>query len=296
MFDALDQRLFHLQLQCRKKVDHLLAGLYRSVFKGQGLEFDEVRPYENGDDVRNIDWNVTARTGQPYIKKYHEEREGCLFFIIDMSASCHYGSGIKNKRDLITEFCAYLSFSAQRNNDKVGLLLFTDQVELFLPPRKGTQGVMHLLDELIHFKSQSKQTNLCEALDYFGNLQFKRSIVFVISDFQDKNYLEALSVLATQHELISVQVSDTREYSLPNAGLVQFKNVESGAIQNVDLSQASTLHNIENINKKRMQLFKSDMQMNGITSLSINEQADLVESILEFFHQSERRLAEETGG
>ncbi|MBF0198452.1 MAG: DUF58 domain-containing protein [Planctomycetes bacterium] len=296
MLESLDLELIRLQLNCKNKVDHLLSGMYRSVFKGRGLEFDEVRPYQSGDDVRSIDWNVTARSGQPYIKRYHEERECSIMFLVDVSASCDYASGEKSKRDLMTIFCAHMAFAALRNNDRTGLLLFSDTVESYTPPLKGKSGVMRILQDIMTFDSQSEKTHLAQALDFFAKLQHKRSIVFVLSDFQDEDYWEELSILAVHHELVVVCINDLREKELPASGLVKFKDMETGEEHLADLSEKRARNLFK---EKQSEWFDSLQQKftdNGLDHLMISSDDDILEKILAFFHERERRVADESGG
>ena len=216
----LVKKIRYIQIYTSKAVNDVLAGEYHSVFKGQGMEFDEVRAYQPGDDIRTIDWNVTARTGHPYVKRYVEEREITVFFLVDLSASGSFGSTGKLKNEIAAEFCALLAFSAIKNNDKVGLIVFTDTIELFIPPAKGTSHVLRLIRELLYFDSGSKQqspgTDIALALDYLGRVLHKRGVVFLVSDFLDQDFEKPLGVLARRHDLIAVTVSDPREYLLPN--------------------------------------------------------------------------------
>ena len=223
----LIKKIRYIQIYTSKAVKDVLAGEYHSVFKGQGMEFDEVRAYQPGDDIRTIDWNVTARTGHPYVKRYVEEREITVFFLVDLSASGAFGSRKKLKNEIAAEFCALLAFSAIKNNDKVGLIVFTDVIELFIPPAKGTSHVLRLIRELLYFDPGKQRlragTDIALALDYLGRVLHKRGVVFLVSDFLDKNFQKPLSVLARRHDLIAATVSDPCELTLPDVGLLEIR-------------------------------------------------------------------------
>ena len=227
-------KIRHLQIRTRRIVDTVLAGEYRSAFRGAGMEFDEVREYQPGDDVRAIDWNVTARQGRPFIKRFHEERELTVVFAVDLSASGRIGTVSQAKNDLAAEFCALLAFSAVRSNDKAGLLLFTDQRERFLPPAKGTAHAMRLVREVLGFTPRHDGTDLAGALDFLGKVLHRRAVVFLLSDFQADGYLPPLRRLARRHDLIPVLVSDPREADLPDVGLVELEDAETGERQLFD--------------------------------------------------------------
>ena len=296
MIEELDQQLFQLQLRCRKNVDHLLSGKYRSVFKGRGLEFDELRPYEPGDDVRAIDWNVTARTSFPFIKRYHEERDCTIMFIVDLSDSCTFSSTRKSRRELITEFCAHMAFAALRNNDTCGLLLFSDEVEAYIPPVRGKSGIMRILRELMSYSPRSQGTSIQKALEFFGNVRQKRSIVFLLSDFQDKGYEEELSIVGIHHELIGVSIGDQREKKLKNAGLVSLKQSEGGEHYVVDLSRKENLTRYMNRQRGTRDERKRLFHEMGSDYVELSTESNLVEDIMAFFHERERRTADESGG
>jgi uncharacterized protein (DUF58 family) len=228
MSGDLDKKLRQLQLQTRYPVEHLLAGEYRSVFKGRGMDFDEIRPYEPGDDVRTIDWNVTARTGHPHIKRYIEERELAVWFLVDTSASCRTGHGERTKWDAIHEITAMLTLSATRNNDRTGLILFSDRVEQVIPPRKGSLHAMRLLNDLIKSEPQGRETNLQPALDALAHLARRRSLVFIISDFLFDTGREQLGAMGFRQDLIAVAVNDRQEIAPPVCGLVAVADSETG--------------------------------------------------------------------
>src|SRR5262249_19290880 len=222
------RQIRRLQLKARRAVEDLLGGEYHSVFKGSGMAFEEVRAYQPGDDIRAIDWNVTARMGQPFVKRYIEERELTVVLAVDTSASNQFGTGAQPKREVAAELAAVLAFSAISNNDRVGLVQFTDRVEHFLPPRKGTRHVLRLIRDVLFRQPRRRGTSLRESLDYLNRVLRRRAIVFFFSDFQDRDYELPFKRTARRHDLIAVRVSDPREQDLPPVGLVEFEDAESG--------------------------------------------------------------------
>jgi uncharacterized protein (DUF58 family) len=232
----LIKKIRHIEIRTRRLVNDSYAGEYHSVFKGRGMEFDEVRPYQRGDEVRTIDWNVTARTGELHVKRYVEERELTVMLLVDASASENFGSVNRFKRDLAAELAAVLSFAATTNNDKVGLLIFTDQVELFIPPRKGRRHVLRLIRELLAFKPKGKGTDIKVALDTVNQIIKRRSIVFLISDYlaDPANYRKALAITNKRHDVIAVDLHDPLETGLENVGLLTLEDPETGEIMWAD--------------------------------------------------------------
>lgn len=223
-----------VELKTRGLSDHIFSGEYHSAFKGRGMTFSEVREYSHGDEVRTVDWNVTARFGHPFVKVFEEERELTVMLIADLSGSGEFGTENRLKRDLITEVCATIAFSAIQNNDKTGLILFTDRVEKFIPPKKGRSHTLRIIRELIEFKPQHKGTDVAGSLKFLNNVIKKRSIAFLISDLMDQGYDDALKIANRKHDLVVLRTSDPREQELPNVGLVQFTDPESGDTRWVD--------------------------------------------------------------
>ncbi|HIG53035.1 MAG TPA: DUF58 domain-containing protein [Candidatus Latescibacteria bacterium] len=217
-----------IEIHTRNMVNNLFAGEYHSVFKGRGMEFAEAREYQPGDDVRHIDWNVTARVGDPFIKVFDEEREMTVMLLVDASASGAFGSQQQMKGEVGVEVSALLAFSAIQNNDRVGLLIFTDEVEVFVPPKKGRKHVLRVIRELLYFQPQGRRTSIAGALEYLGRVLHRRSVVFVVSDFQDKEYETALRHLSRRHDLIAVSLSDPREWQLPDVGFINLQDAETG--------------------------------------------------------------------
>lgn len=236
-----------IEIKTKRLTNHIFGGEYHSSFKGRGMSFAEVREYQYGDDVRTIDWNVSARLKKPFVKIFEEERELTLMLLIDVSASELFGTKKQTKKDLITQLSAVLSFSASANNDKVGVILFSDQIELYIPPKKGRSHILRIIKELVDFHPKSKGTNIQVALNYLSNIQKKRSIAFLLSDFKSNDYQEALNLACKRHDLTAIKVADKFDKTLPNIGLVQLQDPETGIKKWVDTS-----------NKKVQALFKSN--------------------------------------
>ena len=283
------KKVRHIDIVSRKVVDELLGGEYKSVFKGRGMEFDEVREYMPGDEVRTIDWNVTARTGKPFVKRYIEEREQSLFILVDMSASGCFGSAGKTKNEAAAELCALLSFSATKNNDKVGLIIFTDVVELFIPPDKGQLHVLHMIREILAFSPQRKGTSISCALDYLGRMIKKKCVTFLISDFQDSDCEPALKLAAFHYDLIAIMITDPRELELPAAGLVELTDAETGARTLVDTSSPAVRKKIDIAARARHLKIKDSLSRLGIDLIDVRTNRDYLHDLICFFRTHERR-------
>jgi uncharacterized protein (DUF58 family) len=225
-----------IELRSKKLVDDVFSGKYHSVFKGQGLEFSEVREYVPGDDVRRISWNVTARRNKPYIKKYDEEREQTVMFVVDLSASGQFGSVNTTKNELTAELTSVLAFSALKNNDKAGLLAFTDIIEQYIQPKKNKKHILRLIDVILSYKPRNKNTNIENALIYLNKLCKRKSLVFLISDFQDKNFDRLIKATANKHDLVCIKISDPKEQSIPKNGIFALQDAETGKLINIDFS------------------------------------------------------------
>ena len=295
MSGDLDKKLRQLQLQTRYPVEHLLAGEYRSVFKGRGMDFDEIRPYEPGDDVRTIDWNVTARTGHPHIKRYIEERELAVWFLVDTSASCRTGHGERTKWDAIHEITAMLTLSATRNNDRTGLILFSDRVEQVIPPRKGSLHAMRLLNDLIKSEPQGRETNLQPALDALAHLARRRSLVFIISDFLFDTGREQLGAMGFRQDLIAVAVNDRQEIAPPVCGLVAVADSETGETMLCDMNSIHQVDYGNSFTDQRTAL-KTELDAVGADLIELDTQANCAEVLTLFFRNRLRRTADEPGG
>ena len=285
----LTKKIRYIQIYTSKAVNDVLAGEYHSVFKGQGMEFDEVRAYQPGDDIKTIDWNVTARTGLPYVKRYVEEREITVFFLVDLSASGFFGSLDKLKNEIAAEFCALLAFSAIKNNDKVGLIVFTDTIELFIPPAKGTSHVLRLIRELLFFGPGKKRvrtgTDIALALDYLGRVLHKRGVVFLVSDFLDKDFEKTLGVLARRHDLIAVTVADPRECALPDVGLMEIQDAETGAQVLVDTGDKEVRRRYEELARKKNDKLASLFKGTGVDHIELYTDRDYVLDLVKFFRK-----------
>lgn len=277
-----------IEIKTRGVVNEVFSGEYHSVFKGRGMEFSEVREYQVGDDIRSIDWNVTARLGHPFIKIFEEERELTLMLLVDLSGSLNFGSISKTKQQIATEISAILAFSALKNNDKVGLILFTDRIEKFVPPRKGKSHVLRIIREVLSFEPEGNRTNIKAALEYFNSAIKKKAIVFLISDFIDEGYDKIIKTVSKKHDFVSIVLKDPRELDIPSLGLINFMDSETGEMRFVDTSnksvQQAVMENIQQIESKRKQLFKTS----GIDTINISN-VDYLKPLIEFFKLREKK-------
>ena len=285
----LAKKIRYIQIYTSKAVNDVLAGEYHSVFKGQGMEFDEVRGYQPGDDIKTIDWNVTARTGDPYVKRYVEEREITVFFLVDLSRSGNFGSHEKLKNEIAAEFCALLAFSAIKNNDKVGLIVFTDTIELFIPPAKGTSHVLRLIRELLFFKPEKMRekagTDIALALNYLGRVLHKRGVVFLISDFLDQNFEKPLRVLARRHDLIAATVSDPRELALPDVGLLEIQDAETGDTTVIDTGSKKVRSRYSRLAEEKNKELADLFQSIGVDHIQLFTDRDYILDLVKFFRK-----------
>ncbi|MDE0771895.1 MAG: DUF58 domain-containing protein [Salibacteraceae bacterium] len=279
-----------IEIKTRGLSNQLFAGEYHSAFKGSGMTFNEVRDYHPGDEIRKIDWNVTARFNSPFVKVFEEEREMTVMLLVDTSASEFFGTRVQLKKELITEICAVLSFSAIQNNDKIGVIFFGNEVEKFIPPKKGKSHILRIIRELISFEPKTQGTNIGEALRYLTNAIKKKSTAFLLSDFlDDKNYESALKVANKKHDLIGLRIYDRLQEDLPNIGLVPFYDAESGSTILVDTSSKSvrTDYNL-NSRKQREGLF-DQFKKAGIDYANISTQDNYVRPLMNLFKKRERR-------
>ncbi len=282
-------KIRQIQIYTTHAVNTGFAGQYESVFKGRGMQFEEVREYSPGDEVRDIDWNVTAREGKPYIKKFREEREMTVIFAVDLSASGAFGSRGSFKNELSAEFCAVLAFAAIRNNDKVGLLIFTDQIELYIPPRKGTSHVLRMIRELLSFKAKAKATDIAGALDYVAKITRKRATIFLVSDFLTGNFQRQLSILNRKHDLIAVHVSDILEKELPSAGIIELRDSETGETMLVDTSSKRLRREYAKISQDRLSQLYDMFNSNNVDCISIQTSKPYINDLVRFFHKRHSR-------
>ncbi len=286
----LAKKVRYIQIYTSKAVNDVLAGEYRSVFKGQGMEFEEVRDYQVGDEIRSIDWNVTARMGTPFVKRFREERELTVMFAVDLSASGNFGSTDKLKNEVAAELCALLAFSAIKNNDKIGLIVFSDQVELYIPPAKGTSHVLRLIKELLAFEPHKGETNIAEALEYLGKVCRKQTVVFLISDFLDEGYESALRVIAKRHDVTAVSIVDPVELKMPKVGLVELEDAETGEQIQIDTGSAAFRRNYQARNQARGEELKTVFSKVGIDQVEINVGRDYLRELIKFFRKREKRM------
>ena len=277
------QQIRRLQWLARRAVRDLLGGAYHSVFKGTGLTFEEVRPYSPGDEVRFIDWNVTARLNEPYIKRFIEERERTILLLLDASASLAFGTGPFSKRQAAAELAALLTFAALANNDRVGLLLFSDQLELALPPAKGQRHALRVVREILWYPPRHRGTNLSRALDQLPRLVRRRAVVFVLSDFLDSGYEQALCRAAARHDLVAVQLSDPRERELPPVGLVQWRDAESDTPLLIDTSAQAVRQTYQQHAQEHTQHLHQTLRAAGVDLIETQTDGNHVHSLLRFF-------------
>ena len=272
-----------IEIKTRKLSSNIFGGEYQSTFKGRGMTFSEVRSYQYGDDVRTIDWNVTARYNEPFVKVFEEERELTLMLLVDISGSEQFGSTNELKKNIVTEISATLAFSALQNNDKVGLILFSDSIELYIPPSKGKTHVLRIIRELIEFKPSSKKTNLSEALKFLVDVTKKKSIVFILSDFISDQYEKNLKIAANKHDLTGIRVYDKLETEIPNLGIVPMYDQEGGQVTMVDTSSKKTRESYKNFNFLSKKRFTDLFFKNGAGTINCSAEESYVKKLLNYF-------------
>ncbi len=287
-----------IQVRTNRMVTDVMSGGYTSVFRGSGIEFDEVREFVDGDDVRSVDWNVTARTGRPHVKKYMEERELTVLFVLDISASTGFGTvrregreGRRTVRETAAEFCACLALAAARNNDKIGMITFTDEVELYIPAKKGSQHVLRLIREALAAEGKKEGTDLAAAIDYATRVQRKRAVVFVISDFLGDGYEKSLKLLGRRHDVVAVRLRDPHTRELPKAGLVHLRDAETGTSQWIDTRSARVRDAYATRLREHDERFVSMLRRARVDLLEIAPERSVVEPIMKFFRMRELRGA-----
>ncbi|MEL6720408.1 MAG: DUF58 domain-containing protein [Bacteroidota bacterium] len=272
-----------IEIKTKGLSKHIFSGEYQSAFKGRGMSFSEVRDYQYGDDVRNIDWNVTARTGSAHVKIFEEERELTVMLLIDVSQSSFFGTAEQMKNELITEMSAVLSFSAIQNNDKVGVIFFSDTIEKFIPPKKGKQHILRIIRELINFEPKQSGTDLGQALEYLNNVIKKRSICFILSDFMTKDYETPLRIAGKRHDVVGVHLYDPREEELPNIGLMRAVDAETGRVQWIDTSVQAVRENYAAWFQDNQQYFRSSFLKSGSDVLSVRTDESYIKVLHQFF-------------
>ena len=291
------RKVRQIEIRTNRIVADSLAGHYHSVFKGRGMDFDEVREYSPGDEVRTIDWNVTARAGRPFVKKFTEERELTILLLVDISASGNFGSATLSKRDLAAELASVLAFSAIRNSDKVGLLLYTDRVERYLPPKKGRRHVLRVVRDILYHTPEGRGTDTVKALDVANHVLHRRAIVFLISDFQSigdpavarAELRRAMRQTNRRHDLIAVQVADPREKELPNVGVLALEDAESGEIIELDTADAAVRRRFNELALDRAKRMVNDFRSEGVDTLELKTDAPYMAALQRFFKTRERR-------
>ena len=284
------RKMRRIELQTKRLVESSFAGQYQSVFKGSGMNFEEVRPYAPGDEIRTIDWNVTARTGEPYIKKFNEEREVTVMILLDVSASGNFGSVKESKREVAAEVAAVLAFSAIYNNDKVGLLLFSDQIELFMPPKKGRLHHLRLIREMFYFEPKGRKTSINGALEYLNKVMNRKAIVFVISDFLDEHdFSRPLTITAKRHDLVALPIIDPVEEDLPNVGVITLEDPETGAQIEVDTASSRLREKYQQATRQRASELMHLFGARRIDMVPLRTEEDYLPTLRSFFASRERR-------
>ncbi|CAA9197893.1 hypothetical protein FLA105534_01854 [Flavobacterium bizetiae] len=272
-----------IEIKTKRLSNHIFSGEYHSSFKGRGMTFSEVRQYQYGDDIRNIDWNVTARYNEAHVKVFEEERELTMVLMVDISGSEGFGSKSQFKKDIVTEIAATMAFSATQNNDKIGLILFSDNVELYIPPKKGRSHVLRIIRELIEFEPKSQKTDVGAALKFLSGTQKKKTIVFVISDFMSENYEQTLKIASKKHDITGVRVYDIREEKIPNLGMVPMLDAETGKIQLVDTGSKTVRMNYEKHYQERVNYFKDIFSKSGAGVVNTRVDENYVTKLLGYF-------------
>jgi uncharacterized protein (DUF58 family) len=284
------RKVRYIEIKTRGLVNQIFSGEYHSVFKGRGIEFSEVREYQYGDDIRTIDWNVSARLNHPYVKVFEEERELTVMLVVDLSGSGGFGSTKQLKNEIATEICAVLAFSAIKNNDKVGLLLFTDTIEKFVSPKKGRAHILRIIRELLSFQPKGSGTDITKALEYFNHVSKKRSIAFLISDFIDDGYDKILRIISRKHDVIAVELSDPREMALPSAGLLVLRDAETGEQRVVDTGNAVVRNEFERHWRQRRLDRRGIFVRSKVDAIEVRIDRPYIKPIVDFFRLRERRL------
>lgn len=272
-----------IEIKTRGLSNQIFSGEYHSAFKGRGMTFSEVREYQPGDDIRSIDWNVTARFNTPFVKVFEEEREMTVMLLVDVSASGEFGTQKQLKQELITELCAVLAFSSIQNNDKIGIIFFTDKIEKFIPPKKGKSHVLRIIRDLIEFEPEHKKTDIQLALKYLTSVIKKRSIAFVISDFMADNFSDAMKIANKKHDLVALRIYDKREQELPNIGLVKMMDAESGALKWIDTSDKNVRIHFAANAKRHEAYLKELFTKSGVDTANINTSESYIQPLTNLF-------------
>ena len=286
---ALLKKVRKIEIKTKGLSNHIFAGEYHTAFKGKGMAFSEVREYQPGDDIRSIDWNVTARYNSPFVKVFEEEREMTVMLLIDVSASGNFGTQEQFKRELATEFAAILAFSAINNNDKVGVIFFTDKVEQFIPPKKGKSHILRIIREVLAFEPTGKGTDIAGALEYFSAVIKKRSICFILSDFMSKEFDRPLKIASKKHDLVALRIHDIREDTLPNVGLVPMQDAETEKMLFVDTSSKKVRDNFAKNRAQATEKLRKLFPASGVDLIDITTGTDYVKPLINFFKTRGKR-------
>lgn len=284
------KKVKRIEIQTRGLVNDVFSGEYHSVFKGRGMEFAEVREYQIGDDVRTIDWNVSARMGHPYVKVFDEERELTVMLLVDASRSADFGTHQQMKGEIAAEICALLAFSAIKNNDKVGLIIFTDRIEKFVPPKKGKKHVLRVIREILFHKPDSPRTDIAMALEYLSRVTTRRAVAFVISDFQAEDYEQALRIASRRHDLIAITITDPREMELPNVGFIELEDAETGERILIDTTDAGLRQDFSLQAGAEREARERVLRRINIDRIDIRTDQSYAEPLIRFFRQRARRF------
>lgn len=284
----LIQRVRRIEIKTRRLSNNVLSGEYHSSFKGRGMAFSEVRQYQIGDDIRSIDWNVTARKREPFIKVFEEERERTLMLLIDVSASESFGTKVQTKAELATEVAATLAFSAIQNNDKVGVLFFTDQIEKYIPPKKGRQHILTIIRELIEIQPKGRGTSISTALEYLNGVQKKRAITMILSDFQDSDYQHTLKVAARKHDVTALHISDPSEWELPSMGIVPIADPETGTTGWINTSSSKQRRKYRERKEEQYNAFQNACKAAGVGRVQLKTDGDFAKALLHYFKSGMR--------
>lgn len=272
-----------IEIKTRRLSNHIFGGEYHSTFKGRGMTFSEVRQYQYGDDIRAIDWNVTARYNEPYVKVFEEERELTMMLVVDISGSEFFGTTNQFKKDTVTEIAATLAFSAIQNNDKVGLILFSDEVELYIPPKKGKSHVLRIIRELIEFSPKSRKTNIDEALKFLSNVMKKKAIVFMLSDFMDEGYERTLKIVGNKHDVTGIRVYDKHDEEIPNLGMVPMLDAETGSVQLINTGSRAVRTQYKANALRHSDYFHSTFKRSGAGTINTRVDESYVKKLLGYF-------------
>lgn len=284
------RQIRRIQITTSRMVTDVFCGQYQSVFKGRGMEFDEVRVYQPGDEIRSIDWNVTARMGHPYIKKFMEERELTVMLLLDLSGSSYFGTVNKLKRQIAAEICSVLAFSAIRNNDKVGLIVFSDRIEKFVPPAKGISHVLRIVREALYFTPQGKKTDIPQALEYLSKVERRSTVTFIVSDFYAEDFQKPLSIANKRHDLVGITITDPKELDLPDIGIARFIDPETKGVFNLDTSNKAVRKEFKRNALRIIQERKKIFDRLGIDNVDIRCDVPYNRTLFSFFRMRERRL------